>query len=157
MTCPAVSTKNKIGSVHYSSYGVQVTNNDTSLASRCYLKSSYYSMSAADNSIGLPVLFLNGGRLSNPSTCFFAFDSTNTKENTGIQMSSYCIDGWGTDKALLHDGRANLHFADSHVETVTAAGWAGIIHENRTDYTSNHLYAYDNTKTDNYWWNISGL
>jgi len=136
--------------------------NDGTTTGRLYLKSSYYSIGADTSSGGGATvagasLHLNTGRLSNPSTCFFAFDSTYTKETTGSKQCSYCIDGWGCDKAAVHGSRANVHFVDAHVETLTPQGWSGIIHENRTDYVSNHLYIYDVAEPTSQWWNISGL
>ena len=155
-TCPATSEKNKIGTYHHAAYGVQITNDAAQMASRLYLKSSYYVCDASTTGVGGPVLFLNSGRLSNPSSCFYAFDSCYSKDTNGSKQCSYCIDGWGNDKAIYHDGRANIHFIDSHVESVFAAQWGGIIHENRTDYSGNHLYVYDTSKDDG-WWNIQGL
>ena len=154
-TCPAMSVKPAIGTKHYAVYGGQIADTTANAEGRMYYRKGLYT-SSDNGSEGRPFIWVNSGMASSPSEVFFNFDSTaNGRTSFGSESFAQCIDGWGGDKAAVHDGRCNLNFLDGHAAAVLPLEWAAMMKNNTKDYDTNHLYIYVGTDEATGWSNIS--
>ena len=155
--CPMIGPKNVIGVEHYSGYGSQIAEKPANVEGRMYYRKGLYTSPDGSGSSGYPLLWVNSGMASSPSTVFFNFDSTrNGRDTFGTQSLTYCIDGWNQDKAAIHEGRINMNFLDGHAAGLMPQEFAAMMKDNTKDYDTGHLYIWIGTGPDAEGWsNIS--
>ncbi len=155
-TCPAMSVKPVVGVSPYACYGAQVAEKAANAEYRMAYRKGVYAVDAdGSGSGGYPRLWINAGMASSPSTVFFNFDSTLNQSNFGVESTSYCVDGWGIEKAAVHDGRCNVNFLDGHALSLSPQEWAAIMRDNTKDYDVGHLYIYISGDTSGGWLDIA--
>ncbi len=154
--CPI--TKKPTSTDPHCVYGVNCIPGNPSLEARAPLCMPYKMSLVAttgNKSVGSNTWesYLNMGKLSNPSSCYFHFDSAESAALVGVQQS--CIVGLAVNWQMCapHEDRVCMNFLDGHAASLTPYELGGTMTSNPADYhlntgwesNINYLYLQDGT------------